>query len=218
MEELAASIVNSVFEPVEASGVLGDALKERPRNGWSPKCDNDPDGTPVLTLTAVTRWHYDAAAYKRTSLPTSPDAQYWLQEGDLLITRSNTPELVGHAAIYDGTPEPCIFPDLMMRLKINETRWSKRFVWWWLQSSVVRDHVRTNAKGNSPTMKKISQSVVMEMPFPTHLDLRKQNAIVKSLDHLWCDLLMAKKVAKDAALELPPLMPALLDRAFRGQL
>lgn len=218
MQELGASVVSSVFEPFEATGTLEDILLERPRNGWSPKCDNEPDGTPVLTLTAVTGWEYAPAAFKRTSLPTLPEAHYWLKEGDLLITRSNTPELVGHAAIYDGTPEPCIYPDLIMRLKPDEARWSKRFVWWWLQSGAARHHVRTNAKGSSPTMKKISQSVVMGIPFPTDLDLEAQNTIVERLEHLYSDLLSAKTIADSAVLELPPLMPAILDRAFTGQL
>lgn len=67
-------------------------------------------------------------------------------------------------------------------------------------------------------MKKISQSVVMGIPFPTDLDLEAQNTIVERLEHLYSDLLSAKTIADSAVLELPPLMPAILDRAFTGQL
>lgn len=67
-------------------------------------------------------------------------------------------------------------------------------------------------------MKKISQGVVMDIPFPTHLDLGAQNLIVERLDHLQCDLLKAKALADKAVIELPPLMPSILDRAFKGQL
>ena len=54
----------------------------------------------MLTLGAVTGFHYKADAFKRTMLPTNPDAHYWLQPNELLMSRSNTPELVGHTAIY----------------------------------------------------------------------------------------------------------------------
>jgi hypothetical protein len=37
-------------------------------------------------------------------------------DGDFLITRSNTPELVGHVAIADGIARPTIYPDLIMRM------------------------------------------------------------------------------------------------------
>ncbi len=128
-------------------GRLADVLQGKPRNGWSARCDNSEGGTPVLALSAVTGFTYNRAGHKRTSLPTQPEAHYWLQPGDLLVTRSNTPELVGHAAIYDGHPSPCIYPDLMMRLEVDPNRADSTFVWRWLQAPLVRDYIVSNAKG-----------------------------------------------------------------------
>lgn len=76
----------------------------------------------------MTGFEYRPSEFKRTSEPTDPDAHYWLQSGDLLMTRSNTERLVGHAAIYTGEPSPCIYPDLVMRLPVDRDVADTRFV------------------------------------------------------------------------------------------
>lgn len=221
LDELAALSVKSrdaILGLVAPSGTLGDVLQGAPRNGWSPVCANDDNGIPVLTLSAVTGWRFNANAYKRTSLPTRADAHYWAAEGDLLMTRSNTPELVGHAAIHSGSPTLCIYPDLMMKLRLDKSRTDTRFVWYWLQSTVVRDYIKRSAKGTSPTMKKISQSIVAAIPFPVHISIGQQTKIVAELDALEFKLNSVKALQADTAAELDAMLPAILDKAFKGGL
>jgi type I restriction enzyme, S subunit len=183
-DALFRSALRHLVNDAKPTGQLANILTAPPRNGWSASCDNAEDGTPVLSLRAVTGFNYRSTEFKRTSLPAAQSAHFWLRPGDILITRSNTPELVGHAAIYDGHPTPCIYPDLMMRLELQNDGVEKRFVWYWLQSPIVRDFISQNAKGTSPTMKKISQGTVMAIPFPTSLPLPEQRRIVSELDML----------------------------------
>ncbi|WP_026735661.1 restriction endonuclease subunit S [Fischerella sp. PCC 9605] len=199
-------------------GQLSDVLLEKPRNGWSARCDNMPEGTPILSLGAVTGFSYRQTEFKRTSEPVSLDAHYWLKPGDLLITRSNTPELVGHAAIYNGSPYPCIYPDLMMRLEIDEFKANKQFVHHWLACTLVRDYIKSKAKGTSPTMKKISQEVVMNIPFPSDLSICEQRRIVAYLDELQTKVDKMKRLREEAIKELDALLPSILDKAFKGEL
>ena len=133
------------------------------------------------------------------------------------MTRSNTPELVGHAAIYDGQPSPCIYPDLIMRLECNNCV-DQRFVWYWLQSPLVREFIGRHAKGTSPTMKKISQGVVCAIPFPSALPVTEQRRIVVALDGLSRLVDDLQQHQTDVAAELDALLPAILDRAFKGDL
>ena len=199
----------------EASlGVLGDVLLNKPRNGWSARCDDDPMGTPVLALGAVTGFHYRPREYKRTSLPTSPDAHYWLRPGDLLMTRSNTPELVGHAAIYTGEPAPCIYPDLVMRLPVNRQEADVRFVWYWLQSPLVRDFVRGCAKGTSSTMTKISQGTVHSIPFPSRMSAAEQRDLAANLDEVGKKARLAISFVTKARAQADSLWESGLSRAL----
>lgn len=202
---------------LNADAQLANALLAPPRNGWSPNCDNLETGTPVLTLSAVTGWDFNPSAFKRTSQPVNDGAHYWVDKGDLLITRSNTPELVGHAAICNGALSRAIYPDLMMKVPIDPTKASTRFVWYWLQTARARDFVRRSAKGTSPTMKKISQSVVQAIPFPAGVSVGEQETIARHLDLLRSKTNTALATQSETAAELDALLPAILDKAFKGE-
>jgi type I restriction enzyme, S subunit len=215
---LLKTALRRIAAKVNATGQLSQVLTGKPRNGWSAKCDNAEGGIPVLSLGAVTGFRYRATEFKKTSLHADKDGHFWLQPGDLLITRSNTPELVGHAAIYNGRPSPCIYPDLMMRLPLNLDEVDPTFVWYWLQSPPARDFIFEKAKGTSSTMKKISQGVVMAIPFPTHLGLPEQRRIVDELDRLQSKADSVKALQAETGTELRALMPSIVSGVFTGQL
>jgi type I restriction enzyme S subunit len=215
---LHAAALSAALGCVPIEGQLGDVLLSAPRNGWSVRCNNAEGGTPVLSLAAVTGFQYKPTEFKRTSEPTVQGAHYWLRSGDLLMTRSNTPELVGHAAIYDGSPSPCIYPDLMMRLEVNTSRADTKFVHRWLMSIPVRDYIASASKGTSPTMKKIAQGTVMRTPFPSRFPLPEQRRIVAYLDELQAKVDALKRLQAETAAELNALLPSILDRGFRGEL
>jgi type I restriction enzyme S subunit len=210
--------LNAIAGQIDVSGTLGDVLRGKPRNGWSASCDNAIGGIPVLSLGAVTGYRYRRSEFKRTSLNAATDGQFWLKQGDLLITRSNTPELVGHAAIYDGSPSPCIYPDLMMRLELIPDAAETQFVWYWLQSSLVRKFIVKMSKGTSPTMKKISQGIVMQIPFPTNLTVTEQGRIIAELDALQSKIDALTLIQAETTAELDALLPSVLSKAFSGQL
>ncbi len=217
-EGLLRSALRRLTQNAKPSGVLGGVLAAPPRNGWSAKCDNAGDGTPVLSLGAVTGFRYRSTEFKRTSLPAPKQGHFWLRPGDLLITRSNTPELVGHAAIYNGEPRPCIYPDLMMRLETKSHAVERRFVWYWLQSQPAREFLSKNAKGTSPTMKKISQGTVMAIPFPSTLPIVEQGRIVAELDALQTEIDILKRLQAETAVDLDALLRSVVDHALDGSL
>jgi type I restriction enzyme, S subunit len=196
---------------------LSDVIESKPRNGWSPKCDNNPEGIPVLKLGAVLRFRYHPNEIKLTSETVDKNGHYWLNPGDILISRSNTPELVGHAAIYSGEPSPCIYPDLMMKMTIKKSKADSRFLIYWLQTQEVRDYIQSHASGASSTMKKITQSHVCNIPFP-HISIEEQRQWTSYLDHIKNEVYeIIKKSEQDAKL-LDYLEQSILERAFRGEL
>lgn len=203
--------------PLDKLNKLASVLQGKPRNGYSVSCDGLDGGTPVLTLTAVTGFSYQPS-YKLTSKPLDPDAHYWLEPEDLLISRSNTLELVGHAAIYSGEPYPCVYPDLLMKIPVNKGKVDKKFIVYWMQTPLVRKFIEKEAKGTSPTMKKISQKVVMNIPFPSVLSLSEQRGIVAYLDKLQARVNELKQLQTESQQELAELVPSILDKAFKGEL
>src|SRR5207302_6645126 len=96
----------------------------------------------------------------------------------------NTERLIGHAAIYTGEPHPCIYPDLMMRLSVNNKLAETRFVYYWLRTPAVREAIERAGSGTSSTMKKITQQDVMSLPFPVEVALARQHRVVERLDQV----------------------------------
>lgn len=105
-----------------------------------------------------------------------------------------------------------------MRLKIDTDQADKNFILWWLRNPKIREYIISNAKGSSPTMKKINQKIVMDIPYSLNVPIDEQRRIVARLDELQAQVDGLKKHQVRTAEELDALLPSVLDRAFRGQL
>jgi len=215
---LLAAISKSLEGKTTETGPLRELLTEQPRNGWSPPAVFQTGvGIPVLTLSAVTGFVYDGSRVKPTSTPTKEGAHYWLKPGELLITRSNTPALVGHAAIYDGTPTKAICCDLIMKMTVNQEKADVRFIHYCLRSPAARQFITNRAKGASGTMQKISKQDVQEIPIP-RIPLAEQRRIVARLDALRVKVDELQRLQREVETELAAFTPALLAKGFRGEL
>jgi type I restriction enzyme S subunit len=177
-EQLRYSLVDAALASVPSpDGTFADVLEHAPETGWSPR--EDPAGdVPVFSLSAVLHFRFDADAIKMTSAKTGPEASYWAQRDDVLITRSNTPMLVGHAAVYRGAPPRVIVPDLMFRLRFATA--SPDFVVLWLMTAQMRNLIIRSARGSSGTMKKITKELILALPFPRQLSLDDQRSFVEA--------------------------------------
>lgn len=144
---------------------LASLLTEPPRNGCSATEASSPTGHWVLALSALTRWGYRRGELKPVE-KTDGMAQRCLQRGDLLISRSNTRELVGLPGIFDENRSDVSWPDTMMRLTLNESRLRKRFLELFLRAPAGRKQVQSFAAGTSASMKKINGANVKKLSIP----------------------------------------------------
>jgi type I restriction enzyme, S subunit len=67
-------------------------------------------------------------------------------------------------------------------------------------------------------MKKISQQIVIRVPFPSQLPLAEQRRIVAYLDSLQAKVDALKALQGETQAELDALLPSVLDKAFKGEL
>lgn len=97
------------------------------------------------------------------------------RRGDIYLQRGNTKELVGTAAIFDVDDENFIYPDLMIRVRADETKVTSLYLLNILQSSPVREYVTRNAVGAAGSMPKINQTIVDSIPIPVPpIEMQKQ--------------------------------------------
>ncbi|MDD4136979.1 MAG: restriction endonuclease subunit S, partial [Methanoregula sp.] len=90
------------------------------RNGFSPLPSALTTNTKVLTLSATTRGIFDDRYFKYLNEQIALDSHLWLNNGDILIQRSNSPEYVGISAIYHGDSNLFIYPDMMMKFRLTD--------------------------------------------------------------------------------------------------
>ncbi|MDX3523959.1 restriction endonuclease subunit S [Streptomyces scabiei] len=132
-----------------------------------------------------------------------------LADGDVLISRANTRELVGLAGRYASIGHPCIFPDLMMRLRPTETQCLPAYLEIVLGSHAVRNAVRAGARGTSDSMVKISAALVAELEIPLP-SLEQQQRIVAAHDAFERCIEVLKSTATKRALLIDALVEQLI--------
>ncbi|MFA1676278.1 restriction endonuclease subunit S [Rhizobium mongolense] len=162
-----------------------------PQNGISPRPSNRDDAPKAITLTATTSGVFNSDYFKRVEANIPKSSDYWLEDGDLLFQRGNTPEYVGMAAVYRGPSHSFLFPDLIIKVRMSKEV-DLAFVHLASISPYARRYLTENASGAQATMPKINQTTLLSLPVPLP-PLSEQRRIVAKVDELMalCDQLEA---------------------------
>ncbi|WP_294424853.1 restriction endonuclease subunit S [uncultured Treponema sp.] len=191
---------------------LGEIINEPPKNGYSPKSVNFATSTKTLKLGAVTYGIFNPNEYKYINEIIPKDSCYWLKNGDILIERSNSPEYVGICAIYDGKDNEFIYPDLLMKFRVNELL-STELIHKILISSFSRKYFMSKAKGAQKTMPKINQETVVNAMIPLP-PLAEQKEIVTKVESLLAKVTELENQIQERKKISVQLMQSVLKNAF----
>lgn len=161
---------------------LGDLLVFGPRNGFSPRPVEHETPVKSLTLSATTNGYFDESCIKFVEIEVPLDSPLWLRSGDILVQRGNTIEHVGVSAVYHGSNNNFIYPDLMMKIRVADAV-DVGFVHLAMNCRRSRDYLRLRASGTSETMPKINQAAVAELPLPLP-PVEEQRRVVAKVSHL----------------------------------
>jgi len=118
-----------------------------------------------------------------------------VKAGRLIISRMNTPDLVGSCGYVPRDYPDLFLPDRLWQTIFNATRGcSPRFAWYYLISQPAKSAISSLAAGTSGSMQNIGQDAFMGISFPLP-PLDEQQAIVGFLDEktLQIDALVAQK-------------------------
>lgn len=136
--------------------------------GASPSCENFPRGSGgwgVIKLSAVKHGSFFPEENKKLPDDTDPILQYELRDGDLLVSRANTPDLVGDVAVVKGAGRGLLLPDLVYRVMMGrEIRTD--FAAQVFLSTRVRGLIQATARGSSQSMVKLRGEDIRGWPVP----------------------------------------------------
>lgn len=137
--------------------------------GWSPQCENESsegDTPGVLKVGCVNGGVFRPSENKRLPTDLSPIPQYSVRRGDLLVSRANTKELVGSAAVAEKDYPWLYICDKLYRITVMPGKAASNYLALYFVSNEARGQLELGASGASQSMQNISQSVLMEMPIP----------------------------------------------------
>jgi type I restriction enzyme S subunit len=188
--------------------------------GKSPATDGRPalpDEWGVLKVGAVSFGFFDEQKNKALPISFVPPPELEVKAGDFVMSRANTLELVGACAMVRKTRPKLMLSDKTFRFVFREPRQVlPEYLEHALKSRALREQIERGASGTSPTMKNISKEKVLALRLPP-FDLSEQRRIVAELNALQTRVDLLKRLQAETAVELDALLPAILDRAFRGE-
>ena len=109
----------------------------------------------VLKTGAVSYDYFDGTQVKNLPIDYSPLLEHKVNDGDILISRMNTSELVGAAAYVWRAPENTYIPDRLWHVKCKDC--NPIFLWQLLIQPSTKRSIRRIASGTSGSMKNISK-------------------------------------------------------------
>lgn len=134
------------------------------------------------------------------------------RRGDILYSAVGA--TLGIPAVVDVDDEFC-FQRHVAILKPDRNAALPRFLWHMLRATTVFEKAWASTTGSAqPT---IPLRAIRELPIPLP-PLGRQTAIVAELDTLQAKLDAVKALQAGTAAELDAMLPAILDRAFKGEL
>ena len=160
--------------------------------GKSMRCEERPprDGElGVVKVSAVTWGRFDSSQSKTLPSDYRPPEEARIREGDLLISRANTLDLVGSVVLVDSEPRDLFLSDKILRLALSEE--TKTWVFWFLRSKWGREQIKNLATGNQLSMRNISQDALCRIRHPLP-PAAEQRRVVAKLDVLTVRLTRAR--------------------------
>ena len=138
-------------------------LIARIEQGWSPVAEERPaakDEWGVIKLSAVSKGSFRQDEHKTLPSDVPADARFEIREDDFLLTRSNTPDLVGDVCVVGAVRNRLMLCDLVYRLDLVREKVHRNFLAYWFLSRIGRHQIQVEARGSSQSMVKVSQGII----------------------------------------------------------
>ncbi len=192
---------------------------EKIEQGWSPQCDNRPAELGewgVLKVGCVNGDSYDEKDNKALPAHLDPLVRYEVCVGDILISRANTKELLGSAALVSATQGRIIFSDKLYRIHL-EADIDPRFLIGILRSPLSRFQYEQDATGTSGSMQNIGQDTIKNLRH-TLPPFEEQRQIGAYLDELLSKDCSIENAVKSSIEKLEEYRSSLITAAVIGQI
>lgn len=214
---LPTAYLRAIFNSTEAQEWPRRRIGEVCRLLPSKSISTDGDAEVLAITTAcLSETGFQDSGVKRARMNAKDAAECRVSPGEVLVARSNTPELVGRVAMFEGEPKGAVASDLTIRLFPSDVV-KPFFLTAYLSFLYLSGHWKERAGGASGSMKKITRHQIQEeqVPIPSLTDQIRVATISK--DHIMSVVRLIEALREQLKIigELPPI---LFRRAFSGNI
>lgn len=182
LERRAALIAEAVDYPPDGRRLKH--LVRSIRQGWSPECEQVPaDGVTewgILKAGCMNGGSFRPQENKRLPEDVMPRPDTAVRQGEIVLSRASTRELVGSAALVDCEYPRLMLSDKIYALHIDHAKAEAEFVTLLLGTSRIRSRIELAATGASHSMQNISKEDILNLP-TTVPSLNEQRGRLKEL-------------------------------------
>jgi type I restriction enzyme S subunit len=194
-----------------------DDLSEGLRYGTAQKSYAEPNGVAVLRIPNVASGRISLDDLKYSVLETKEFSKLRLDEGDILVVRSNgSVDLVGRPALVTGDAIGLAYAGYLIRIRPKHDIVFPRFLTLMLEAPAIRSIIESGARSTSG-VNNVNATELGALTIPL-FNMQEQAEIVRRIESAfgWLDRVAADHAA--AARLLPKLDAAILAKAFQGKL
>lgn len=171
------------------------------------ECENK-----VLNTSSVTWDRFDKNQYKNYPLDYIPQEEHKVRIGDVIISRMNTPALVGTVGYVWDVDDNIYLPDRLWKANITD-KVNPIFLWQLLIQPSTKIEIQKIATGTSGSMKNISKEKILKLSV-LDVAIEEQNKFAKIVEKV-----EAQKQKNELVIEqMNNLFNSLSQRAFKGEI
>jgi type I restriction enzyme, S subunit len=151
--------------------------------GWSPQCDAQQAAENewgVLKVGCVNGDKFDEHQNKKLPSTLAPIPELEVRDGDILVSRANTRELLGLAALAINPRQRLMLCDKLFRFRAKSKMADPRFLVYAIRQRTSRGQIESSTNGASDSMQNIGQDIVRNL-WLSLPSLDEQRKIVVSL-------------------------------------
>lgn len=193
-----------------------DSLLEMLQYGTSVKADaTETTGVPVLRMGNIQDGQLDLGNLKYIAPEKENIEKYTLADGDLLINRTNSPELVGKTARF-SVDRAFVFASYLIRLRINPQASLPDYIACIINSPLGQNYiakVRHQVAGQA----NINSQNIREFPIP-FTSLNEQGRITEQIEQFFSIIEELQGIIDVTSKRAERLRQSILREAFAGRL
>ncbi|MBO0698448.1 MAG: restriction endonuclease subunit S [Zavarzinella sp.] len=171
---------------------------------------------PYLRVANVQDGHLDLRVIKEIEVKAEEQDKWRLHPGDLLLTEGGDWDKLGRGTVWRGEIPGCIHQNHIFRVRFDQQRFDPEFLALLTASPYGKQYFQAASK-QTTNLASINQRQLKAFPV-LRPPLEEQKQLVRSVSVLRDRVNGVLALHSETGAELDALLPAVLDRAFRGEL